>query len=73
MMAQNIRGTLLQPDKTPAQYATVTIRSAKDSTVVKGTLSDEQGAFSFKNVANGNYFVQAELIGTGKKTSPVFQ
>jgi len=73
LMAQNISGTLLQPDKTPAQYATVTIRSAKDSSVVKGTLSDEQGAFSFKNVANGNYFVQAELIGTGKKTSPVFQ
>lgn len=73
LMAQNISGTLLQSDKTPAQYATVTIRSAKDSIVVKGTLSDEQGAFAFKNVANGTYFVQAELIGTGKKTSPVFQ
>lgn len=70
--AQQVQGKLLQPDGSPAGFATVMLRAAKDSALVKGTLSDEQGVYQFSNVANGNYFIQADLIGSGKKSTPPF-
>src|SRR5690554_418799 len=53
-------------------YATVSLKAA-DSSTVKILFSDEQGNYAFDQIKNGNYFVQAELLGFSKSESESFQ
>ncbi|MEO5781632.1 MAG: TonB-dependent receptor [Ginsengibacter sp.] len=46
--------------------ATVSLLKAKDSSLVKISLTDKQGNFAFENVKNGNYVVMASSIGHRK-------
>jgi hypothetical protein len=71
--AQKINGTIVLPDGKPAQFATVTLHHAKDSALVKGALTGEDGAFEFSEVASGPYFVKSDLIGSGTAASQAFE
>lgn len=42
-----IRGTVKDGTGTPVEFATVTLLSGKDSTVLTGTVTKENGSFSF--------------------------
>lgn len=46
--------------------ATISLLRAKDSGLVKLSLADKEGHFSFENVKNGNYVVMASSIGRRK-------
>ncbi len=46
--------------------ATVSLLKAKDSSLVKLSLTDKEGHFSFDNVKSGNYLVMASSIGHRK-------
>lgn len=61
--AQNIQGRLLQADGNPAQYATVTLHQATDSTLVKGALSGEDGVYQLMNLKPGRYFLKCTQLG----------
>ena len=50
--------------------ATVSLLKAKDSSLVKVSLTDKQGNFAFENVKNGNYLIVASSIGHRKVYSP---
>lgn len=55
----------------PLAFANVLVRQAKDSSLVKGELSDEQGNCSIDNIPAGRYFVQVTLMGyTPGNTAP---
>jgi iron complex outermembrane recepter protein len=56
-----ISGYVYNPDKEPALYSTVMLLN-KDSVLVKGALSNEDGSFLMENVTPGNYFVQIRNI-----------
>jgi iron complex outermembrane recepter protein len=71
--AQKISGSLLEANGNPAQYATVTLHQAADSSLVKGTLTADNGAFDFLHITPGRYFVKADLIGSGQYSGPVFE
>ncbi|OKS89137.1 outer membrane beta-barrel family protein [Mucilaginibacter polytrichastri] len=58
-----ITGTLLNETGKPADYATVSLLKAKDSTVVKGALSNENGAYNFIAIKPGSYIVKATMVG----------
>ena len=48
----------------PMDYATVSlIKATKDSTLIKGTLSTETGAYAMDNIAAGTYIIKATTIG----------
>ena len=47
----------------PIEYATVTLFSLKDSTVVGGNISDEKGKFEISEVGFGSYALRIELMG----------
>lgn len=47
----------------PIEYATITIFSLKDSSVVGGNISDEKGKFEIIEIGFGAYAVRIELMG----------
>ncbi|KQS35423.1 outer membrane beta-barrel family protein [Pedobacter sp. Leaf194] len=50
-------------DKKPVDYATIAIKSLKDSSVVASGQSNSDGTFSFKNIPAGNYRIIAAFLG----------
>jgi len=58
----NISGRILNNNE-PLAFANVLLLSANDSTLVKGDLTDENGAYSLVINEVGNYFIKAEIVG----------
>jgi iron complex outermembrane recepter protein len=56
-----ITGYVYNPDKEPALYSTVVLLN-KDSVLVKGAFSQEDGSYVLENIAPGNYFVQIRNV-----------
>lgn len=54
----------------PLPYSTVLLK--KDSTLVKGELSDAAGIAHFEKISDGRYFIQASLMSFTTATSPAF-
>lgn len=44
-------------------YATVALYNAIDSSLVDGTITNEEGIFSIKNIPSGSYYLKAEYLG----------
>jgi len=55
-------------DKTPMQYSSVVLYRLPDSTMVDGTITEKNGAFKFKGVKNGHYYLVIYFIGFKVKT-----
>jgi len=45
------------------QYATVALYNASDSSLLNGTITNEEGVFSIENIPSGNYYLVAEYLG----------
>lgn len=71
--SQKITGRVLLHDGAAAEYATVTLHLAADSTLVKGTMTDASGAYELTGIQAGRYYLAANSIGAGKKLSPAFE
>lgn len=71
--AQSIQGKLLLPDGKVAEFATVTLHQANDSTVVKGAITGTDGAYELTGISSGNYFLRAGMIGLGDVQTPAFE
>jgi iron complex outermembrane recepter protein len=56
-----ITGYVYNPDNEPALYSTVVLLN-KDSVLVKGALSQEDGSYLLENITPGNYFVQIRNV-----------
>lgn len=57
--------------KAPLAFANVLVRQVKDTSLVKGELSDEQGNATIDNIPAGHYFIQVTLMGyTPSQTAP---
>lgn len=67
-----VSGQLLDEKGKPMDFATVTLLKAKDSTVVKGTLSNESGTYTFDHINSGTYIIKATVVGYTKAISKVF-
>ncbi|RYF53692.1 MAG: carboxypeptidase regulatory-like domain-containing protein, partial [Cytophagaceae bacterium] len=61
--AQSITGSVQNVGNTPASFAALKLLRTADSTFVKGTVADEAGRFTFSNVPEGTYRVQASFVG----------
>ncbi|WP_419802040.1 TonB-dependent receptor domain-containing protein [Mucilaginibacter sp.] len=64
-----ISGFVVDAQQKPLDYATVTLLKTKDSTLVKGALTDDKGHYQFANVAAGSYLVSATVINYKKAFS----
>ena len=65
LLAQSgkIKGRILGDDAKPLEFVTVTLHNLKDSTLVKGALSEADGQYFFEQLKNGSYFVKANQVG----------
>lgn len=66
--AGTITGKILDPQKNPVEFATITLLKASDSTLVKGELSDATGIFLIVHVNEGEYSLVISSMGYEKKS-----
>lgn len=53
----------------PLSFANVLLLKVSDSTLVKGTITEENGQFLFENVSQGNYIISVSMIGFKSKST----
>jgi hypothetical protein len=57
----------------PLEFTTLMLLKAKDSTLVKGAISDVDGKYTFESVGAGRYLVAAQQLGYRKTYSAPFE
>ena len=63
-----IRGTVVDSkDSAPVGYANIILKSAKDSTFVKGVATGVKGEFILGDIREGDYYLAISYIGYTKK------
>ncbi|MGB0861486.1 MAG: TonB-dependent receptor domain-containing protein [Saprospiraceae bacterium] len=58
-----VSGTINDSNGKSIDYANVLLLNAKDSTLAKGSITDSTGQYLFENIANGDYLINASMIG----------
>ncbi|UHG89549.1 TonB-dependent receptor domain-containing protein [Spirosoma oryzicola] len=67
-----VMGKVHDPAGKPLEFATLMLVKASDSTLVKGTIGDAEGGYTFDNVKPGTYQVTAQVVGFQKTLSRPF-
>lgn len=58
-----ISGTINNVQQEGIYFATVALFQQKDSSLVKGTTTDEEGKFAITNIKEGNYYLETSMLG----------
>lgn len=58
--------------KEPLEYASISLLSATDTTLITGVLSDSKGQFKIEKLRKGNYLLKIQFIGYDTKLTPSF-
>ncbi|GAB3317119.1 outer membrane beta-barrel family protein [Larkinella ripae] len=66
-----LTGSVRDEGGKPLPFVGVALLNARDSSVAKGTASDQQGTYAFENVRPGQYVVRATAVGYQKVHSTV--
>jgi iron complex outermembrane receptor protein len=67
-----LTGKLVNDQGAIVDYATISLLKASDSTVVKGTLTNEAGLYTLENIKPGTYIIKASNIGYAKTATAPF-
>jgi hypothetical protein len=67
-----VKGKVVEKNNEVAPYATIALVAGKDSSIVKGAISDDQGLFAIDNISEGSYMVTVQYIGFQKKWTERF-
>jgi len=68
-----LSGTVIEKaTKSPLPFANVIIKTAKDSLIVTGTATNEEGLFTIENLKSGNYYLEVSSIGFITETITLF-
>ena len=62
-----ISGTIANHQKEGIHFATIALFNQRDSTLVKGTTSDEKGYFAISNIKEGQYYLESSMLGFATK------
>ncbi|GAA4466804.1 outer membrane beta-barrel family protein [Nibrella saemangeumensis] len=63
VFSQSIRGQVQNTDGKPLPFVNVMLLNSKDSSLVKGAVSDVSGSYTIDQVKQGNYVVSASMLG----------
>jgi outer membrane cobalamin receptor len=67
--AKEITGKVVSSEMgTPIEYVTISLFNKKDSTLITGNISDEEGVFTLSKIAYGSYYLELSFIGFKNKT-----
>ncbi len=73
--AQNasVSGVVKEKSTTnPLPYVSVTIRSEKDSALIVGTITNEDGRFTLSSIKQGRYYIEVSFIGYSTHRQSLF-
>ena len=59
----SIEGLIQDEMGAPLSFANVLLLKANDSTFVKGTITEDNGQFSFESISQGQYIISVSMIG----------
>jgi hypothetical protein len=62
----SVKGVLRDEKNQPVPFATLMLKSAADSSLYKGELTNENGEFHIENIKEGNYYLEVKTIGFEK-------
>ena len=66
-----LSGSILDDKGVGVPFATIILKSALDSSMVKADITTEDGVYKFEQIKQGKYFAEASYIGlSDKKTEP---
>jgi hypothetical protein len=57
-----IHGNIVDSTNAPVSYCALALVKSTDSSIVKGTITDESGQYAFENVPSGKYFIKVSSI-----------
>jgi len=67
-----ISGTVLDEEKKPLDFATISLLKSGDSSLVRTAVSDLDGKFLLSDLSAGDYFLTASMIGFKKTSTKAF-
>ena len=59
----SINGKIVDIQNDPLPYVNIVLYKIGEKTTPKGTVTDDHGNYSFKNIANGNYKISVSTLG----------
>lgn len=66
-----LKGTI-NAEEGVLSFANVILKDTRDSSIVKVEITDKNGRFSFSQIKNGKYFIEASYVGYQTNTTPGF-
>ena len=69
----NVKGAVNNPSSKPVGSATVELLSAKDSSLIRTAVTDNEGNYLFETIKPGSYFVKVSAISYQTWTSDKFE
>lgn len=67
--AYKVTGSVIDETGKGAPFASMALLKAKDSSLVKGAITNDNGAYAFDHVAGGTYIIRATVVGYAKSYS----
>lgn len=61
-----LSGKVFDEKQTSLSYASVSLLKAKDSTLIKGSITEDNGTYSFNDLSDGQYLIAINMIGYAK-------
>ncbi len=58
-----IEGIIQDEKRAPMVFANILLLVSQDSTFIKGTISDEKGAYRFEQIPPGSYLLSGSMVG----------
>ena len=58
--------------KAALPFVNVVLKTSKDTSIIAGTITNEEGRFSLANIKSGNYILEFSFIGYKTKTQSVY-
>ena len=63
LSAQKMSGVVKDATGKPQEFATIMVMSAKDTSLFKGAITDNDGKFDIENITSGTYFLRISTVG----------
>ncbi|MES2514125.1 MAG: TonB-dependent receptor [Bacteroidota bacterium] len=67
-----VSGIIKDSANTGIPFVNIAILKGSDSSIVRGTISDEYGSFTFEHIKPGNHILKFYAVGYSELYSPVF-